>query len=55
MKLIALHLLGIFIIISYFLVRKNLSYRDSNSRPNLSEGFEVTNWATGATGRLHIK
>ena len=27
----------------YFLVRKNLSYRDSNSRPNLSEGYEVTN------------
>ena len=28
------------------------SYRDSNSRPNVSEGFEVTNRATGATGTL---
>ena len=26
-----------------FFVRKNPSYRDSNSRPNVSEGFEVTN------------
>ena len=34
----------------YFLVRKNPSYRDSNSRPNVSEGCEVTNGATGATG-----
>ena len=28
-------------------LRKNPSYRDSNSRPNVSEGYEVTNWATG--------
>ena len=28
-------------------LRKNPSYRDSNSRPNESEGYEVTNWATG--------
>ena len=33
--LIVLHLLGIFIF--YFSVRKNPSYRDSNSRPNVSE------------------
>ena len=26
-----------------FFVRKSPSYRDSNSRPNVSEGFEVTN------------
>ena len=30
-------------------MRKNPVYRDSNSRPNVSEGYEVTNWATGAT------
>ena len=36
--LIVLHLLGIF----FFFVRKNPSYRDSNSRPNVSEAFEVT-------------
>ena len=24
-------------------LRKNLSYRDSNSRPNVSEGYEITN------------
>ena len=29
--------------IFYFFVGKNPSYRDSNSRPNVSEGFEVTN------------
>ena len=27
----------------FCLVRKNPSYRDSNSRPNVSEGYEVTN------------
>ena len=27
----------------FFLVRKNPSYRDSNSRSNVSEGYEVTN------------
>ena len=39
------HLLGIlfFIFIFYFLVRRNPSYRDSNSRPNVSEGYEATN------------
>ena len=42
-KFIVLHLLDIFIFIFYFLVRKNPIYRDSNSRPNVSEGFEVTN------------
>ena len=26
-----------------FLVRKNPSYWDSNSRPNVSEGYEITN------------
>ena len=50
--LIVLRLLGIFIFIFYFLVRKNPGYRDSNSRPNVSEGYEVTNGATGATGLL---
>ena len=40
--LIVLHLLGIFF--SYFfLVRKIPSYRGSNSRPDVSEGYEVTN------------
>ena len=47
-SLIALHLLGIFI----FLVRRKPSCRDSNSRPNVSEGYEVTNCATGATDCL---
>ena len=41
---IVLRLLGIFTFIYfYFLVRKNPVYRDSNSRPNVSEGYEVTN------------
>ena len=39
--LIVLHLLGFFLF--SFLVRKNPSYRDSNSRPYVSEGYEVTN------------
>ena len=40
---IVLHfLLGIFLFF-YILVRKNPSYRGSNSRPNLSEGGEFTN------------
>ena len=30
-----------------FLVRKNPVYRDSNSRPNLSEGYEVTSELPG--------
>ena len=43
-ELIVLHLLVIFICIYfYFLVNKNPSYRNSNSRPNVSEGYEVTN------------
>ena len=45
--LIVLHLLGISIFISIFSVRKNPSYRDSNSRPNVSEGYEVTNELPG--------
>ena len=28
-------------------MRKNLVYRDSNSRPNLSEGYEVTSELPG--------
>ena len=39
--LIVLHLLGIFFF--SFCVRKINSCRDSNSRPTVSEGFEVTN------------
>ena len=35
--------LGIFFFFFFFFVRQNPSYRDSNSRPNVSEGFEVTN------------
>ena len=35
-------LLGILFFIFYFLVRKNSIYRDSNSRPNVSEGYEGT-------------
>ena len=31
----------------YFLVRKKNSYRDSNSRPNVSEGYEVTSELPG--------
>ena len=42
-----------FIFIYIFFVRKNPSYRDFNSRPNVSEGYEVTIWATGATGLIH--
>ena len=41
--IIVLYLMGIFYFIFYFLVRKNPSYRDSNSRPNVSEGYKVTN------------
>ena len=37
-----LHFLGFF-----FLVRKNPVYRDSNSRPNVSEGYEVTSELPG--------
>ena len=42
--------------IFYFIVRKNPSYRDSNSRPNVSEGFEVTLtiWATGNSHSLAL-
>ena len=44
---IVLHLLGIFIFLFFlfflFFSEKNSSYRDSNSRPNVSEGYEVTN------------
>ena len=36
-------LVGHFFFIFIFLVRKNPSYRDSNPRPNVSEGYEVTN------------
>ena len=42
--LIVLHLLGIFI---YFLLKKYPVYRDSNSRPNVSEGYEVTSELPG--------
>ena len=46
--LIILHLLGIIcIFIFYFLVRKNPVYRDSNSRPNVSEGYVVTSELPG--------
>ena len=41
--LIVFHLLGTLFIYLFIFVRKNPSYRDSNSRPNVSEGFEVTN------------
>ena len=41
--LIVLHLSGIFILFYFILERKNSSYRDLNSRPNVSEGYEVTN------------
>ena len=37
---IVLHLLGIYYYVYFFFVRKNLSYGDSNSRPNVSEDFE---------------
>ena len=55
--LIVLHLFGIyiFIYIFYFVVRKNPSYRDTNLRLNVSEGYEVTSWATGATGSVYSK
>ena len=33
--------------ISFYLVRKNTVYRDSNSRPNVSEGYEVTSELPG--------
>ena len=39
---ILLHLLGI-LFLFYFLVRKNPSYQDSSSRPDVLEGYEVTN------------
>ena len=42
--LIVLHSLGIFIFYFFiFLVSKNPTCRDSNSCPNVSEGYEVTN------------
>ena len=41
--LIVLHLLAIL----FFLVRKNPVYRDSNSRPNVSKGYEVTSELPG--------
>ena len=40
-NLIVLHLLSILFFIFYFLVRKNPGYRDSNSHPNVLEGYEV--------------
>ena len=38
---IVLHLLGIYIYF-FFFREKNPMYRNSNSRPNVSEGYEVT-------------
>ena len=34
-------------IFMYFLVRENPVYRDSNSRPNVAEGYEVTSELPG--------
>ena len=45
--LIVLHLLGILFFIFLFLSEKNPVYRDSNSRPNVSEGYEVTSGLPG--------
>ena len=42
-NLIVLHLLGIFFCFS----ERNSVYRDSNSRPNMSEGYEVTSKLPG--------
>ena len=49
--LIVLHLLGIFI---FIFVRKNTSYRDSNSRPNVSEGFAVCYQLSYRGDRLYV-
>ena len=45
--LIVLHPLGIFILVFSFLVRKIPFCRDSNSRPNVSEGYMVTSELPG--------
>ena len=34
------------------LKKENLSYRDSNSRPNVSKIYEITNLTTKATGSI---
>ena len=41
--LIVLHLLGIYLFIYLFFSEEKSQYRDSNSRPNVSEGYELTN------------
>ena len=46
---IVLHLLVIFIFYIFFKKEKSQFYRDSNSRPNVSKGFEVFNRTIRAT------
>ena len=56
--LIVLHLLGIFIFYFLFFVRKNpRSCDDTEIRTQVptSEGFEITNRTTGATGEIFAK
>ena len=53
--LIVLHLLGIFIFVYLFLVRKNPVYRDSKPGPNVSEGYEVTSELPGRPVSLEVE
>ena len=51
--LIVLHSLGIFFFnVFSFLVRKNPVYRYSNSRPHVSEGYEVTSELPGRPAQM---
>ena len=48
---IVLHLLGI---LFYFFSEKNPVYRDSKSRPSVSEGYEVTSELPGRPAWYHL-
>ena len=53
--LIVLPLLGIYIYLVYFMRQNPSSCEDTEIRTHIptSEGFEVTNWTTGATGQRY--
>ena len=51
--LIVLHLLGIFFF--FFFSKTKLFFRDSSSRPNVSEGFEVTSEQLGRPATVDVR
>ena len=54
--LIVVHLLGIHFILFIYLVKKKTTtrYRDSNSRPNASEGYEPNELIPGKKKEIEI-